>query len=214
VINLALKNNLYIFGARGSGLKVLQCVLDENLYNVVGFIDDDPSLLGKEFCGIPVIGNRELLLEALGYLKLVVIAVGDPQARFDIVKYLKYAPSVYFPTIEHPSAQISEFSIIDEGNVFCQNVVIQPGVEIGTHCLFNISAAVGPLAKVGNFCTVNSHSFIASESEISDLCYIGMGSKIMQKIKIGERCIVGANTFVNRNLAPNKTYVGNPARAI
>jgi FlaA1/EpsC-like NDP-sugar epimerase len=54
--------NLLIIGAGGFGREVLQYIFDinkiEKQFNILGFVDEDPELNGKEYRGIKVLGER------------------------------------------------------------------------------------------------------------------------------------------------------------
>ena len=198
-----------IAGAGGSGLKVVQ-ILEDLGREPVGFVDDNPDLWGTDFFGYPVLGGPDAVK---GKHVGAVCPIGGPANRKRMVDRLR-AYDVEFPSVVHPSAQVSSRARVGQGNVFSQNVVIQPGATIGDFNTFNIGAIVGPLAEVGDFCTVNAVVMIASESVVSDFCYIGMGAKILQRTMLAQGTVVGANAFVNRPSEPWSTVVGLPARTV
>jgi serine O-acetyltransferase len=49
---------------------------------------------------------------------------------------------------------------------------------------------------------------------IGNNVYIGAGAKILGSITIGDNVIIGANAVVTRNVPPNCTVAGVPARII
>lgn len=198
-----------IAGAGGSGLKVVQILEDLGL-KPVGFVDDDPALWGADFFGYPVLGGPDAVK---GKRVGAVCPIGDPANRKRMVDRLR-ACDVEFPSVAHPSAQVSSRAEVGQGNVFSQNVVIQAGATIGDFNTFNIGAMMGPLATVRDFCTVNAVAFIASGSVVNDFCYIGMGAKILQRTVLATGTVVGANAFVNEATKPWSTVVGLPARAV
>ena len=120
----------------------------------------------------------------------------------------------HFPNLIHPSAQISKHAELGEGNLFSQNVVIQPGAKIGNFNTFNIAAILGPLAEITDYCTINANVMVASESKILPFTYIGMGANIIQRINIGENCMIAANSLVTRNLPDDSRVIGMPARSM
>lgn len=55
------RTNTLLFGAGGNGLRIKRALDDSNAVNVLGFIDDDPSKIGRSIEGIAVMGIDEKL---------------------------------------------------------------------------------------------------------------------------------------------------------
>lgn len=211
--------DIIIAGADAVGLLVLQILIDinqkdKNKHNLLGFIDDNKKLWGKTLHGYPIIGGVGTISSNKRKKRIsVVCPIGDPVKRLKMIDRLK-SYRVSFPNLIHPSAQISELAIIGEGNVFQQNVVIQPEAKIGDFNKFNISSIMGPRSQVGNFCTINALTMIASTAKVEDYSYIGMGAMVMNKIIVSRGTIIGANAFVNKQFEDWSTLVGVPARKL
>lgn len=60
----AFRTRLIIIGAGEAGRTILEAIATQasQLYDVVGFIDDDPALAGSALGEVPVLGGREVLL--------------------------------------------------------------------------------------------------------------------------------------------------------
>lgn len=209
-----------VAGADSVGLLVLQILLDINFkdkkkFLLLGFIDDNKNLWGKTLHGYPIIRGVDALSDYKKRKKLgAFCAIGDPVKRFKMIERLKNYPQLSFPNLIHPSAQISKLSDIGQGNIFQQNVVIQPEAKIGDFNKFNISSIMGPKSQVGNFCTINALTMIASTAKVEDYSYIGMGATVMNKIVVSSGTMVGANAFVNKQFEEWSTIVGVPARKL
>lgn len=208
-----------IAGARGAGLKVLEILErrersgDESL-SLLGFLDDNEDVWETEYYGYPVFGGPDVLPKLRSGQKTgVICSIGSPVNRCRMVERLRALGAV-FPNAIHPSASVSRRAVLGEGNILSQNVVVQPGVRIGSFNSFNISAVLGPLCEVTDFCTVNAMVMVASEAKVAPYCYLGMGAKILQRVELAPGTTVGANAFVNRSSEPWSTVVGLPGKTV
>lgn len=100
----------------------------------------------------------------------------------------------------HPGAQIGRFFFIDHG----MGTVIGETAMIGEHCIMYHQVTLGGtgLTKGKRHPTIGKH------------CVIGAGAKVLGNITVGDNCKIGAGAVVTRNVPPNSTVVGNPARFV
>ena len=96
---------IFPFGGNGREAAVVVDQINrvEKKWEIVGFVDDDVSLQGKESCGIKVVGGREVFSEYPDAKVLVV--PGGPDTfltRKNIINELRM-PETRFATIIHPS---------------------------------------------------------------------------------------------------------------
>jgi FlaA1/EpsC-like NDP-sugar epimerase len=75
-------SNLLIIGAGDGGEKIFREIRDNSrlLYNVVGFLDDNPSKHGKKIHGIPILGNIREIKNAAAKVKAVEALIAIPSA--------------------------------------------------------------------------------------------------------------------------------------
>jgi acetyltransferase EpsM len=67
---------------------------------------------------------------------------------------------------------------------------------------------------VGDFVNLNPGAAAAGSTRLGEGCYIGAGATVIDKVSVGDWTIVGAGAAVVRDLPPNVTAVGVPARVI
>jgi len=99
--------------------------------------------------------------------------------------------------------------------------VFGPGLCIGHYGLLVVHGS----ARVGSNCRIQAGANIGNYSSspeattgnapiIGDNVYIGPGAKLFGKIIIGDNARIGANAVVNKDVKPNVTVGGIPAKVI
>ena len=201
--------NIVIAGASGHGKVVCDALRTPDL-TINGFADDDAQKWGREWSGLPVLGNLESLAN-----KDVVLAmgIGDNTTREKVFHRAK-ALGFRFVNVIHPSAVIGRGCRLGEGIVVFANVVINPDAQIGDDVILNTSCSID------HDCVIEAHAHIApgvrlaGNVQVGEGTLIGIGTTVIPGIKIGAHSIVGAGSVVIRHIPDYCVAVGNPARVI
>lgn len=174
-------------------------------WSFLGYID---QVKGKD-----VVGNDEFIRDRKSTL-YVVIAIGNPRIRKQVLEKYRRNSYLVFPNIIDPSVILSDKIRIGEGNIICANTVITVEVEIGNFNIINLGCTVGHNAIIKDFCTINPVSSISGDVLLKGYSDIGTGVKIIQGLTVNENVIVGAGAVVVRDIPAGCTAVGVPARII
>lgn len=143
----------------------------------------------------------------------VLVAIGDPKDRFDMVQKLP-SNTKYF-TFIHPSAQILGNDVtISEGSIICSGCIITTNVKIGKHTHLNLQTTIGHDCEIGDYFTTAPGAKISGNCKIYDCVYIGTNASIRQKISIHSMTTVGMNAAVAKNIESPGIYAGVPAKLI
>jgi sugar O-acyltransferase (sialic acid O-acetyltransferase NeuD family) len=207
---------LFPFGgnARESLMSVFAINAKREEWDIVGFMDDDPSRHGKLCCEIEVLGGREIVND---FPDAFVLAVpGSPASylrRKDIIGGLGI-DKTRFATIIHPSVQIAPDSIVGYNTLIMPNVVITCGVRIGNHCIFLPNTVVSHDSAIDDYCCFGSNISISGSVRIGSSCYIGSGTKVREDVSIGAGTLVGLGSNVISNIEAGVVAVGSPAKVI
>jgi sugar O-acyltransferase (sialic acid O-acetyltransferase NeuD family) len=205
---------LFPFGgnARESLISILAVNNVNREWDILGFIDDDRSLLGKDCCGVKVIGGREILSDFPGSYVLAV--PGNPKnylQRKDIIESLNLRNS-RFATIIHPSAIIATDSKIGFNTIIMPNVVISCRVTIGNHCIVLPNTVISHDSLVSDYCCIGSNVAISGCVVVGSNCYVGSGTNIRENVHIGKGTLIGLGSNIISNIDENVVVVGNPAK--
>jgi len=212
---------LVIFGAGGHGSEVQAYVRDliGRGWNgeLLGFIDDavPQGLHGN----LSVIGDLQGLagwppefFDGLSYL----IAVGNNAVRRKIVERIEGACGARLTpwTLVHPSAYIGENVGIGAGTLLAPGSMATSRVKIGRHVILNVKASVSHDCVIGDYVNLNPGVTICGNCCIGEGAYIGAGATVIDGITIGSGAVIGAGAVVVRDVEPDVTAVGVPARVI
>jgi len=185
-----------------------------NEWEILGFVDDNPSVLGKECCGVKVLGGRNILKDNP---EAHVLAVpGSPQSyakRQEVIESLSVKES-RFATIIHPSVAIARDATIGFNTLIMPNVVISCEVKIGNHCIILPNTVVSHDSVVDDFCCIGSNISISGSVRIGPSCYIGSGTKIREDISIGTGSLIGLGSNVVSNIHAGVIAFGSPAKEL
>ena len=206
--------DIVIIGAGGFGREVAWLIEDinkeKNEWNIIGFVDDNEDIQGKEINGYKIIGNVEWLKDQQFN---VVNAIGDPINKKKVIKNIENSKNVY-PVLIHPSVTVSEMVSFGEGSIICAGNIITVNIEIGKHVIINLDCTIGHDAIIGDYTTVLPSVNISGFVTINECVSVGTGSAIIQGVKIGKNTVIGAGAVVVKDLPENCTAVGAPAKPI
>ncbi len=209
-----------IYGAGGFGREVAwlmdSCNQKGDHYEVLCFIDDEPSLHGRVLNGIQVMGLHEAK-EKYPSINLIR-GIGNIQASVEITRKAKHS-GLNFLTVIHPSTECSRYVSFGEGTVVCSGNVFTTNIIVGDYVQVNLSCTVGHDVTLGDYTTIAPGVHISGYVHIGKRVYIGTGAVIVNgtendPITIGDDVIIGAGSCVTKSIQNNSKVVGVPARSI
>ena len=207
---------LAIYGTGGFAREVLEIVREINAieptFEVIGWLDDDPSKAGSVIKGLPVLGPIEAATMQANVFD-AVIAIGNTVARSHIEARLE-RHGVASPVLIDPRARIGRDVTIGDGSIVCAGTILTTDIRLGRHVILNLNVTIGHDAELADCVTLAPAVNVSGHVRISEGCDIGTGSATVQGVSIGEWSIVGAGAVVARDLPANVTAVGVPAKVI
>ena len=179
--------DLVIVGTGGVGKETALIVEDINEisqeWNLLGFIDDNKELIGKEINGYKVLGDREFL-NNFDKEVYVVIAIADHCIKEELVKYLTNK-NIQYATLIHPSVKINRTIYIGKGCIIYQNVIMTVNINIGNHVIISPKCGIGHDSLIEDYVTVLWNVNISGSERIRQGVTLGSGCTIIQGLEIG-----------------------------
>ena len=185
-------------------------------YNVKGFYDDDLEKSNKKIFDVPVLGTTKDLLNKNINLDKVnfAVAIGANHVRRRIAEKIREKGGIA-PSLIHKTAEISPSAIIGQGVFIHAKAIIWTQVIVENDCM------VSPHVLISHHAMMKKGSFVANMSVLGANVIlgkdtlVGMGSTVLSGINsIGDNVIIGAGSVVIRDVAPDTTVAGVPAKVI
>jgi len=207
---------ILIVGAGGHAQVVADAIMaaarDQCLpHNIVGYLDDDPALLGRSLVGGCVLGRvadhasipHDCLIVAMG-------ANADRQRIFLELTGQGSAPC----TVRHPASVIAPDVVLGRGVMIMAGVVVNTATVIGQNVILNTSCSVDHHSAIGDHAHVAPGVHLGGSVSVGAGALVGVGAIVLPGCRIGEGATVGAGAVVLRDVPDHATVVGNPAGPI
>lgn len=202
-----MKNPFIVLGAGGHAGVVIDML--KSLCLAIKGVSDNKLPVGSSGpLGTLVIGNDEdvLSLDANTInLAMGLGSTGSVALRASVFDKFKSA-GFYFPALVHPSAIVSQNTIVKNGAQVMAGAVVQTGAELGGNCLINTSASVDHDCRIGESVHIAPGAVLSGNVDVGCSTHIGAGATIIQSLSIGENVVVGAGVCVLKDV-PAKTII-------
>jgi sugar O-acyltransferase (sialic acid O-acetyltransferase NeuD family) len=205
----------FIYGASGHAKVVIESLASRGI-DIAGLYDDDVKKHRQFIVGHSVIGDRACLLEnikSLGSACYVIIAIGNNRIRQCIYTDLKKL-GVRFGLAQHASASLSLQSMVGEGSVVFNQVIVQAGSQIGRNVILNTGAIIDHDCKIADHVHIAPGAVLCGDVSVGEGSMVGAGATVIQGVSIGSNVMVAAGAVVTKNIGDNVLVAGCPAKVI
>jgi sugar O-acyltransferase (sialic acid O-acetyltransferase NeuD family) len=202
---------IFILGGGGHASDVLNVIERVGLLaDVAGCHDDRADLPRMQRWGIPHLGPLAGRRLERGRF---VLGVGLPATKSKVLDAVD--PGVATPlTLVDPGAMVGHGVVLGEGTVVFPGGCVSALVSLGSHSLVGHNGVVGHNTVLGARCSVMPGAAVSGDCEIGDDVLIGANAVVVQGISIGSGATVGAGAVVTRDVAPDVTVFGVPAKPV
>jgi sugar O-acyltransferase (sialic acid O-acetyltransferase NeuD family) len=207
-----MSTDLVIVGAGGFARETVSALEASGEWNLIGFLDDDSSLIGTTRAGYPIIGPLDRVHELDGVQFVVGMANSSrPDIRRRIVTRLGLPPA-RFATIVHPAAEVGVGCTIGAGTVLLAGTVLTADVTVGAHVAIMPHTVLTHDDVIEDYVTIAAGVRLGGGARIGTTAYLGSGALIRESVTIGAGALIGMGAVVLADVPPDQVWVGNPAR--
>ena len=196
-----------IFGIGGMGREAADIVRRRFPDAAIVFVTDTG--------GASVQGIEHVMPDALRDDDLVILAIGDPQLRFELRERLGERR---YGTIVASSAIVAPSAVIGEGSIICEGSIVNNDVRVGQHVIVNVLSHLSHDCIMGDFVTVSPRVSCNGWVKIDDKVFVGAGAVIRngapdRRLRVGVGATIGAGAVVVGDVVSHTTVLGVPARS-
>lgn len=204
---------LAIIGAGDLGVQLAHLAEATGQYTLAGFFDDT-RMPGGTVSGATILGNVDAIadLHAQGSFDCLVVAIGYKHLRARKAIYERFAGTIAFATLVHPSAIVDPTCTLGEGAVIYTGCVLDMDAKIGANTLLNAGCVIAHHSEIGDSCFLSPAVGIAGFVTVAPGCVLGIGTVVIDNIHIASGTRTGAGAVVTRSIKQPGLYLGIPAR--
>jgi len=211
----AARRPLLVVGAGGFGRETVEAIVALEArgptWDLLGFLDDSPTLVGGSVDGVAVVGPIAAVTahpEAA-----VVVTTGRPDNYFSRCRLVRRLglPRARYATVVHPDTSLASSTVLGPGTVVLAGVVTTTSVTIGAHVAVMPGVVLTHDDRVGDFATLTSGARLAGGVIVGEGAYLGAGCLIREGVSIGAWSMVGMGAVVVRDVGPGEVWAGVPA---
>ena len=199
----------------GGHAKVVLDLLLETGFTVRGITTSDSAVLRASlWCGIPVLGDDEVLASYPPETYALANGVGSveiPTLRMQVYQNMK-AKGYFFPPLIARSAIVKTSAVIGEGAQIHAGAVVQTDAVVGENAVVNTRAVVEHECVIGPHSHVATGAILCGQVTLGACVHVGAGATVRQCTTIGENVCVGAGAVVTAAIDASGIYYGVPAR--
>lgn len=210
--------DLYVLCAGGHA-RVMIDILRRMGRVVTALTDDNPIHHGTTIDEVPVIGNRDKVLDRAPDDVLLVNALGNMPRRGNAGLALRrtffgfFKDKGYrFETVISPEAFISSRAALNEGVQVITGAIVHPGAQVGVNVIINTGAQLDHDCRVGDHSHIAPGAILCGNVTVGEDCHIGAGAVIVPGITVGNGAVVAAGAVVVADVAAGATVMGMAAR--
>lgn len=207
--------NIILVGSGGCMRELLWQIEEANKrlprYTVLGYVDLVEDLAMDAVGHCKYLGDDDYLVN-LPMKTGVVLCIGNPEKRRELVSLYRQNPNLYFPSIVLCDEGMAPDYTIGEGSIVSRDCTISTNVTIGNFVFINIGTIVCHDSIIGDYTTLAPRVTLCGNVEVGTGSYIGVSSTVKQGLNIGNEVMVGAGAVVVEDVDNYLKVVGVPAR--
>jgi sugar O-acyltransferase (sialic acid O-acetyltransferase NeuD family) len=197
---------IYTAGSAGREVKLVVDQLNEEkpTWELIGFVDESPKVVGQTVDGLPVFDAHHAARARDVY---AVCPVMDPLVRQRMIEDLIEGHGLKLGTVRSPSVFLPRDIELGPGTILMPGVLLGYNVKIGKGVLVWWRALLGHDLVVGDYSAILSSANITGSCTIGARSTIGAGATLHVGVTVGNDCLIGLGTTVFQNVPDGKSVV-------
>lgn len=194
-----------VIAAGYGAMQVIDILLNYPDVHVVGCVDDDQTLVGREIFGAPVIGaigDIPRLWEERRFDYAIVAISTNIKLR---QRFFDECQRLGIPMINaiDPTVRINRGAVIGVGNVICSQCHIGVAAQLGDNNFISAHTSIDHHNKWGSHCTTGPNCATSGAVTVGDGVKFGTGIFIQPNLSIGEGAIIASGAIIIRDVPPH-----------
>jgi sugar O-acyltransferase (sialic acid O-acetyltransferase NeuD family) len=206
-----VSKGVLLIGAGGHARSCIDVIESAGL-RVFGLIDRDPTMVGGDVLGYPMLGSDcellKLAKDSSGAL-ITVGQIGRPKIRVSLYEKLTSCGVVPL-SVSANTARVSRHASVGHGSIVMHQALVNAGARVGVNCIINTGAIVEHDVEIGDHCHIAIGAVIGGGVRIGAGSFVGAGAIISHGVSIGSNSIIGAGCVVMSD-CPAETFMKRSA---
>jgi sugar O-acyltransferase (sialic acid O-acetyltransferase NeuD family) len=203
---------IFLVGA-GTGSREVLMVIDRinqrtPEWQFVGFVDENPKLVGTVIDGYPVFGPEHPFRGKDFYGSS---GVQNPEIRQRLARQYVLERDCGLATLISPDVFLPSDFAAGPGCVIMPGATISFDVRLGEGVIVQWDAILGHELRVGDYSSILTAALITGGCRIGTRTVIGAGAILNIKVEVGDDALVGVGTTIIQNISSGKRVVALPS---
>jgi sugar O-acyltransferase (sialic acid O-acetyltransferase NeuD family) len=209
---------LLLVGAGGLAREAAEAVHAVNavrpVWDLLGFLDDDPEKHGSTIGGVRVLDGVDAVHDHPSALLLLCPGRPDNYVTRRLLTGRLGLGDDRYATIIHPSASVGISCEVGAGSLLLAHVDLTADVVVGRHVVVMPQAVLTHDVRIDDWVTLASGVRLGGGCHVEEGAYVGSGACVREGITVGEWALVGMGAVVTRDVPAERLWYGTPARDI
>ena len=184
----------------------------EQRWDQIVILDDDPSKLGVEIMGVPVVGPFSKLSDHKAGDEAVNLVARSTKVR-DRVRAIIEDFGISLVSLVHPTVDIRGATIGRAVTVYA-GCTVSALSTVGDHSVVFTQAVLGHGASLGNGAVIAPGGVVNARVQVGDRAYIGSNASVLPDLTVGKDATVSACSAAIGDIPEGATALGVPAEVM
>lgn len=209
---------LVILGAGDGFWETNELIKDINgvnhTYHVLGILDDNTAIHGKELDGVPVLGGLDKASEYNDAKFVFCIGSKDTRDKRKSILERVGVERDRYVTLIHPNAKVYSSAKLGYGCTVHHGAIIYSRTVCGDFVSLGANSILGNDNRISDFALIAGQSIIINRVKVGEGAYIASAVSVFDNVEIGKHAVIGMGTVLMKDVGEDEFAFGNPGRVM